>query len=182
MDVSDGGKLFKLAGSLGKVVGTSPLDEDLERLALALHVERAGASPIVVAGSANHDDVLALYPETETAIAAMAAARVLIHERAFDLRPGVVLTLVAGAAGSRSVRGGTGAFAIVDAKALGLPTWITAFAVSAPPPVCNWEKATLDEVKSVVPDLVSRFPRPRKAKDGPMKPASSGPRTIIRRR
>ena len=183
MDVSSEGKLVRLAKSLGKVVGEAPLEEDLERLALGVHVQRDGAPPLALAASAYHDGVVAMYLEPDTAVAAMSAARALVHDRADDLSAGRVLTLLAGAKGARSVRGGTGAYALVDPKAVELPTWVTVFAVGAPPPVCNWEKATLDEVRLYVPDFVTRFPKPRKAKDAsPSKPSSSGPRTVIRRR
>src|SRR5688572_12986055 len=112
MDVADKGKLYNLAATIGPVVGAAPLDEDLERHALALHVERPGKPPLAVAASAYHDDVIGMFLDPDAAQAGMLAARVLVHERADDIKAGRVLTLVAGAPGSRSVRGGTGAYAL----------------------------------------------------------------------
>jgi hypothetical protein len=184
MDVSEQGQLRRIAAGLGTIIATSTSGEAGEVDARAFHVARAGQPHVVVAGSVASGVVLAMLTDTEGAASAMAAARVLVHERGDVVRPGLVVTLRAGASGARSVRGSTGAFAIVSAATAELPSSVDVLAVHAFPPLSEWERASLEEVQQVVPDLVSRFrpPKPRGAKAAPPKRVSSAPSTIVRRR
>lgn len=184
MDVSENGQLRRIASALGNIVGTSTSGEGGDVDARAFHVERKGQPDVVVAGSAAHTVVLGMLAEAASATTAMAAARVLVHERGDVLRPGRVVTLPAGAPGARSVRGSTGAFAVVPTAAAGLPSSVDLLAVHAPPPLSEWEKATLDEVREAVPDLVSRFrpPKARASKTGMMPKAAPLKTTVVRRR
>lgn len=184
MDVSENGQLRRLATGIGKVVDTTTSGEAGEVEARAFLVERAGKPDVVIAGSAGSTVVLGLLVDKESAPSGMAAARVLVNERSDVLRPGRVVTLPAGAPGARSVRGSTGAFAVVPSSAAGLPSSVDLLAVHAYPPLSEWEKATLDEVQSAVPDLVSRFrpPKSRGAKSAPPKKAPAATKTVVRRR
>jgi hypothetical protein len=183
MDVAENGPLARIAKGLGEVVATSVTGEAGDVEARAFHVSRRGAPDVIVGGSAASTVVVALLVPTENAAVGMAAARVLATERGDQLRPGRVVTLPAGAAGARSVRGSTGAFACVPASAADLPKAVDILAVHAHPPLSEWEKATLDEVTSAVPDLVSRFrpPKSRAAKKAPAGKSASA-RTVVRRR
>lgn len=184
MDVSENGQLRRLATGIGKVVDTTTSGEAGEVEARAFLVERPGKPDVVIAGSAGSTVVLGLLVDKESAPSGMAAARVLVNERSDVLRPGRVVTLPAGAPGARSVRGSTGAFAVVPSSAAGLPSSVDLLAVHAYPPLSEWEKATLDEVQSAVPDLVSRFrpPKSRGAKSAPPKKAPAATKTVVRRR
>lgn len=184
MDVSENGQLRRLAATLGKIVGTSISGERGDIEARAFHVERTGQPDVVIAGSAASTVVLGLLVESDGAPSGMAAARVLVHERSDVLRPGRVVTLPAGAPGTRSVRGSTGSFAVVPSAAAGLPSSVDLLAVHAFPPLSEWEQATLDEVQSAIPDLVSRFrpPKPRGAKAMPVKKSAPSTKTVVRRR
>lgn len=184
MDVSENGQLRRLATSIGNVIGTSTSGEAGEVEARAFHIERAGLPDVVIAGSAGSTMILGLLVDKESAHSGMAAARVLVNERSDVLRPGRVVTLPAGAPGARSVRGSTGAFAVVPSSAAGLPKAVDLLAVHAFPPLSEWEKATLEEVQSAVPDLVSRFrpPKSRVAKAAAAKKAPTATKTVVRRR
>src|SRR5689334_20600292 len=89
MELSDGGPLFTLARSLGRVSRSAPFDEDRgpieharhERTAIALEVERPDAPTVVVAASLDHDCVLAMLVEAGTDTPGMAVARGLVHAR-----------------------------------------------------------------------------------------------------
>lgn len=183
MDISETGQLGRLAKGLGDVVDTSVTDEGGEVFARAFHVRRRGQPDLVVAGSTTSGVVVGLLTDGDGALVGMAAARVLAHVRGDELRAGRVVSIPAGAPGARSVRGSTGSFAIVPSSAGDLPRSIDVLAVHAPPPVSEWEKATLDEVRGAVPDLVSRFKKPKaRGSAGPKKKAPAGKRTVVRRR
>ncbi len=184
MDVSENGQLRRLASSIGKIVETSTSGDAGEVDARAFLIERTGKPNVVLAGSAASTVVLALLVDGESASSGMAAARVLVHERGDVLRAGRVVSLPAGAPGTRSVRGSTGSFAVVPSSAASLPAAVDLLAVHAYPPLSEWEAATLDEVQSAIPDLVSRFrpPKPRGGKTTPPKKPPSVARTVVRRR
>lgn len=163
MDIHEHGPLKQLASSLGRILDTSTSGEAGEVEARAFHIERAAKPDLVIAASVTSTDVVAMLVERDGAANAMAACRVLVQERGDALRPGRVVTLPAGAPGARSVRGSTGAFAIVDPSAAQLPSSVDVLAVHAQPPLSEWEEATREEVLDAVPDLISRFraPKPR---------------------
>ncbi|MFZ9890109.1 MAG: hypothetical protein ACO3JL_21635, partial [Myxococcota bacterium] len=182
MDLSENGQLRRLCTSVGKVVGTSISGESGEVEARAFHIERSGKPHVVVAGSTSSTLIVGMLVEAEGAASGMAAARVLVNERSDALRSGHIVTLPAGATGSRSVRGSTGAFAVIPAAEAGLPQAIDLLLVHAFPPLCEWEKASIDEVRSEVPDLVSRFkpPKPRLGTaSAPRKPTPTS-KTVVR--
>lgn len=185
MDVHENGQLRRIASSLGTIVETTVSGEGGEVDARAFHVERKGKPHVVVAGSVSSTVVLAMLVEAEHAATAMAAARVLVAFRGDVLKPGKVVSLPAGAAGARSVRGSTGAFAILSASSANLPSGIDRLAVHALEPISEWEEATLEEVQAQDPDLLSRFraPKPRGAKSSFLaKPPPSTQKKVVRRR
>jgi hypothetical protein len=189
MDTGETGELARLAKTLGDVIGTSVTDDSGEVEARAFHIQRPGKPDLVIAGSVASSLVVALLVPRESATVGMAAARVLANERGDQLKPGKIVSLPAGAQGSRSVRGSTGTFAIVGASHAGLHRGVDLLAVHAYPPLSEWEEATSDEVKSAVPDLVSRFrpvrspARGGRSKSTPPKPAGPAKaKTVLRRR
>jgi hypothetical protein len=183
VDVGEYGQLARIAKSLGDVKATSVSDDAGDVQARAFHVSRSGQPDLVVGASAASTVVVALLVPSENAAVGMAAARVLAHERGDMLRSGRVVTLPAGAPGTRSVRGSTGAFAIIPASVADLPKSIDVVAVHAQPPMSEWEKATLDEVKSAAPDFVSHFRAPKsRAKGSGAAPRPTGKKTVMRRR
>lgn len=185
MDVHENGQLRRIASSLGTIVESTVSGEAGEIDARAFHVERKGKPHVVVAASVSSTVVLAMLVEAEHAATAMAAARVLVTFRGDVLRPGKVVSLPAGAPGARSVRGSTGAFAILAASSAELPSTIDRLAVHAQAPISEWEEATLEEVQGQDPDLVSRFkaPKPRGAKASFLaKPPPSAQTKVLRRR
>lgn len=184
MDTGETGELARLARTLGEVLGTSVTDDSGEVEARAFHIERKGKPDLVIAGSVTSSRVIALLVPRESATVGMAAARVLANERGDQLKAGKIVSLPAGAQGSRSVRGSTGTFAMVAASQAGLHRGVDLLAVHAYPPLSEWEEATSDEVKSAVPDLVSRF-RPTKSRSRSTPPKAAEPakkKTVLRRR
>lgn len=184
MDVSERGPLRRIASSLGEIVATTTSEEAGDVDARAFHVARPGGAHVVIGGSVTSSVVVAMLCEESGALSAMAAVRVLVLERGDLLTPERVVTLPAGARGARSVRGSTGAFAIVSASAAGLPETVDVVAVHAQPPVSEWEHATLDEVSAAYPGLISQFrpPKPRGLAAAPKRPATAGRATVLRRR
>ena len=112
MDTSETGELARLAKQLGDVLSTSVTDDTGDVEARAFHVQRPGKPDIVVAGSVASSKVVAMLVPSESATVGMAAVRVLANERGDQLKPGKIVSLPAGAQGSRSVRGSTGSFAM----------------------------------------------------------------------
>jgi hypothetical protein len=184
MDLGETGELARLAKTLGDVIGTSVTDDSGDVEARAFHIERKGKPDLVIAGSVASSLVVGLLVPRESATVGMAAARVLTNERGSQLKAGKVVSLPAGAQGSRSVRGSTGTFAMISASQAGLHRGVDLLAVHAYPPLSEWEEATSEEVKSAVPDLVSRF-RPVKSRSKSSPPRPAGPaktKTVLRRR
>lgn len=184
MDTGESGELARLAKTLGDVLATSVTDDSGEVDARAFHIERKGKPDLVIAGSTASSLVVGLLVPRDSALIGMAAARVLVNDRSDQLKAGKIVSLPAGAQGSRSVRGSTGTFAMIGASQAGLHRGVDLLAVHAYPPLSEWEEATGDEVKSAVPDLVSRF-RPTKSRAKTAVPKAGGPsktKTVLRRR
>lgn len=185
MDINDRGAFERKVSEFGTISQRSVTEEASggDRLALGLYVDRGKAPGVAFGASVASSVVVAVLADSSQATTAMAAARVLAAERGDALRSGQVSTIPAGVPGSQSIRGSTGAFAIVPASEGELPKWVDHLAVHAPRPLCDWERATLDEVKGSVFDLVSRFAltKGQREKIAAKKKASAS-RTVVRRR
>lgn len=185
MDVNDRGAFERKVSEFGAISGRSVTEEGPggDRLALGLFVDRGKEPGVAFGASVASSVVVAVLADASQSTTAMAAARVLAAERGDALRAGLVATIPAGVPGSQSIRGSTGAFAIVSPSEVDLPKWVDHLAVHAPRPLCDWERATLDEVRGAVFDLVSRFAltKGQREKIAAQKKASAS-RTVVRRR
>ena len=184
MDVNDRGAFERKVSEFGPISSRSTTEEGPgDRVALGIFVERGAAAGVAFGASVASSVVVAELAEKSQAMTAMAVARVLATERGDDLRAGIVTSIPAGVPGSQSIRGSTGSFAIVPASEVELPSWVDHLAVHAPRPVCDWERATTEEVRGAVFDLVSRFAltKGQREKLSAQKKATAT-RTVVRRR
>ncbi len=185
MDVNDRGAFERRVSEFGTISHRSVTEESQggDRLALGLFVDRGAQPGVAFGASIASSVVVAVLADSGQAATAMAAARVLAAERGDALRAGLVATIPAGVPGSQSIRGSSGAFAIVSPAEVQLPKWVDHLAVHAPRPLCDWERATLDEVKGAVFDLVSRFALTKGQREKlAAKKKASAARTVVRRR